>query len=117
MYTILAVAGRYRGAARKGVGDDIGNGKRRGLIVVSVIGRVSADGELRQRPRGQSKRIVRQMHVAAEGVRRGRGRSRQCAQRQESGILLEAAERGGIRQSRLERQLNVARGGGVRARV
>jgi hypothetical protein len=70
-HAILTVAGRDRRAAREGVGDDVGDGERRGLVVASVVGCVTANAELRQRPRGQSERIVRQMHIAVERARAG----------------------------------------------
>src|SRR4029077_4279881 len=58
VHAILTVARRDGRAAGEGVGDGVVNGEGRGFIVASIIGRVAADAELRQRPRSQSQRVV-----------------------------------------------------------
>ena len=69
-YVILTVARRDCRAAREGVGDGVSNAERVGFIVAPVIGRVTAQAKLRQRPRSQAKRVVRQVHIAVERTRR-----------------------------------------------
>src|SRR5271170_1129314 len=75
---------------------------------MSVVGGITPEVKLRQRPRSQSQRIVRQMHIAAERTRIWNSGTGQSADGQEVGILLQGAEGCGVSQCRGPRQLHVA---------